>query len=165
MAHPELQAIPLIFSFRQLVAGDGFLAGVRMDGRALLETELAADGREESWITGIAPVGIAGGGGDRSVAFVEFRNAWIEVVFDLASKASSFEEFHASCTSFLASEQSSVTSLWEAAVAAVRREGYIDPSLRKESADKQVTYEVVDLTHVKPAASENHVETGLQMAA
>lgn len=162
MAQVRLPVLPLLFSFKQLVVGKGFLAGVRMDGHALLETERVED-HEESWITGVAPVGIAGGGGDRGVAFVEFRKAWIEVVFDVAEKASSFEDFRASCEAFLASKQDSLTALWQEAVATVRREGYVDPSLCKGDADKGVAFEIVDLTHL--GSEGNEVESGMQVAA
>lgn len=163
MAHAQqLQTLPLLFSFKQAVAGNGFFAGVRMDGHALLEKELV-DGHEESWITGVAPVGIAASGGDRGVAFVEFRKAWIEVVFDIAAKANSFQDFKTSCEEFLASRQDSLTTLWREAVAAVRRERYVDPSLRTGDADKRVTFEVVDLTHV--GTDGNEVDNGLQVAA
>ncbi|MEE8469205.1 MAG: hypothetical protein V3T22_12165 [Planctomycetota bacterium] len=162
MVQAQLPALPLLFSFKQVVVGNGFLAGVRMDGHALLETE-QVDSGEESWITGVAPVGIAGGGGDRGLAFVEFRKAWIEVVFDIATKASSFDDFRTSCKAFLASEQDSLTALWQEAVAVVRREGYVDPSLRKGDAERGVTFEVVDLTHL--GTEGNQVENGLQLAA
>jgi hypothetical protein len=158
----QLLKIPLLFCFTQVVAGNGFFAGIRMDGRALLETEQVGD-HEEEWITGIAPVGIAGGGCDRSVAFVEFRKAWVEVLFDLAAKASTFKEFRASCEGFLAAQQDDMTGLWEQAVEDVRTAHYVDPSLRTGDADKGVRFEVVDLTHV--GASGNLVEKGLQVAA
>jgi len=162
MAQVQLPTLPLLFSFKQVVVGNGFVAGVKMDGHALLETE-QVDNREESWITGIAPVGIVGGAGDRGLAFVEFRKAWIEVVFDIAAKASCFDDFRTSCEEFLASEQDSLTALWKEAVAVVRREGYVDPYLRNGKAEKSVTFEVVDLTHL--GTEGNEVENGLQVAA
>lgn len=165
MSQANLQSLPLVFSFKQVIVGSGFFAGVRMNGRALLETETVGD-HKEAWITGIAPVGITGGGGDRSVAFVEFRNAWVEVLFDIAATALSFEEFRDSCETFLTAEQASTTELWTDAVSAVRRNHYVDPSLRKENADTHaVGFEVVDLTHEQRGTDENQVETGLQVAA
>ncbi|MCB9916293.1 MAG: hypothetical protein H6828_14280 [Planctomycetes bacterium] len=154
--------LPLLFSFHQVVVGNGFVAGVRMRGRALLEVE-RIDGHEEQWITGIAPVGIAGGGSDRSVACTEFRRAWLEVLFDLAATAGSLDEFRELCGPFLSSQQASLTTLWDEAVASIRREHYVDPSLQSADADVEVAYEVVDLSHLD--ADANEVETGLQIAA
>lgn len=156
------QTLPLLFSFKQVVVGNGFLAAVRMEGHALMETE-TADGHEETWITGVAPVGIAAGGSDRGMAIVEFRKAWTEVVFDMASETTSFKDFRVSCESFLSSRQESLTDLWKEAVTFVRRERYDDPSLPKGSADKQVVFEVVDLSRMR--AEGNQVENGLQVAA
>lgn len=156
------QALPLLFSFKQVVVGNGFLAGVQMDGHALLEMDPVVGGHE-CWITGIAPVGIAGGGADRGVAFVEFRKAWTEVVFDLATAAKSFVDFRATCNAFLSSQQESMTTLWQNAVTEVRRSRYSDPALPTGSADKRVTFKTVDLTHLR--ADGNEVENGLQVAA
>ncbi len=163
MTTTNLNPLPLVFSFREMVVGAGFIAGVRMQGRALLETEQADDGTDEVWLTGIAPIGVAGGGADRSVAFMEFRRAWCEVLYDVAMESRSFSEFKSGCTKFLNSQSDELTSLWKAAVMLVRREGYTDPSLRKESADQAVTFEAVELKNV--GASENQVERGLQVAA
>lgn len=158
-------AIPLVFSFKHVVMGDGFVAGVRMDGRALLEVEHNGGDRED-WVTGIAPVGISGGGRDRSAAFFAFRNAWTEVIFDIAHEASSFSSFRESCNEFFGAEQASMTALWEAAVETVRREKYVDPSLLREDADQhRVRFEVVDLTDFEAGADANVVETGVQAAA
>ena len=158
----EPQALPLLFSFKQVIVGSGFVAGVRMNGRALLETELVEE-KEECWITGIAPVGIVGGGADRSVAFSEFRKSWTEVVFDLASQASDFKAFKAACLSFLKSSQDDLTKLWCDAVAEVRKNHYADPSLKSEKAEQKVTFEVVDLSKLNKDGNE--VENGLRVAA
>ena len=162
MTQAKLHALPLLFSFKQVVVGNHFLAGVRMDGHALLEWE-RVDDHEESWITGIAPVGITGGGGDRGVAFIEFRKAWVEVVFDIAAQASSFADFRKSCEAFLGSRHDSLTALWQEAVAEVRRLSYVDPSLPKGDANKAVRFEVVDLSHL--GTKGNEVENGLLVAA
>ncbi|MCA8979234.1 MAG: hypothetical protein H6831_12685 [Planctomycetes bacterium] len=148
-----LTSLPLLFSFRQLVAGDGFLAGVRMNGRALLEIE-RVDDREEAWISGVAPVGIAGGGNDRGVAYVEFRKSWTEVLFDLAAEANSIDDFRAKCEVFLGSTEDRMTELWRGAVEVVRSGRYEDPALETGDADRQVRFEVVDLSHLGTGGNE-----------
>ena len=156
------EVLPLLFSFRQVVVGSGFVAGVRMNGRAILETD-SIDAKDECWITGISPVGIAGGGGDRGVAFSEFRKAWTEVVFDLASQASDFKSFKAACIEFLKSSQTDLTKLWTDAVEGVRKTHYADASLKSEKAEQKVIIEVVDLSKLNKDGNE--VENGLRVAA
>jgi hypothetical protein len=63
--------LPLIFSFKEPVLGNGFVAGVRVCGRALLEEDA-----DEVWITGVVPAGLSGGGADRNAAYFQFRKAW-----------------------------------------------------------------------------------------
>jgi len=165
MTQSDLSTIPLVFSFTQVVAGAGFFAGVRLNGRALLEIE-SDNETDKVWVTGIAPVGIAAGGADRGEAFIQFRNAWIETVFDIAAKAESFEAFRRGCVAFLSAQQDSMTRLWSDAVAAVRQEKYEDPSLARTDADShRVAFEVVDLTATHRGAAANEVEPGVKVAA
>ncbi len=156
------QSLPLLFSFKQVVVGNGFIAGVEMNGRALLETDWVG-GRAEAWITGIEPVGISGGGGDRGLAFGEFRKSWTLVVFDLAEQARDFQEFKSLCETFLASNQPNMTQLWTDAVAVVRKSHYVDASLGREDASQKVTFKVLDLANMRP--DHNKVENGVQVAA
>ena len=160
----DLKTLPLVFSFAQPVLGNGFVAGVSVEGRALLEVE-EENGVDEFWISGITPVGITGGGADRGVAFNEFRKMWLEAVFDIAVESLSFDDFKKKCEEFHQSELSHMTSLWMDAVASVRRSHYTDPTLRKEDADKQCKCEVVDLTRVASGGEKNQVEVGPGVAA
>ena len=154
--------LPLLFSFQQLVVGAGFLAGVRVNGHALLD-EAADDG---TWITGAAPVGFAGGGADRGTAFAEFRNAWIAVLFDIASESGSFEAFRTATVEFLSSKAAPLTAEWEAALAEVRRTDYRDPHLKREVVDgHKVVFEVVDLTHLGLQPKLNELDHGWKAAA
>jgi hypothetical protein len=160
MAPAAPTAIPLLVSFNQVVVGNGFVAGVQVNGRALQETE--ADG--EVWITGVAPVGFAAGGADRGDAFQKFRSAWSACLFDIVAEAKSFADFKRDCEAFLGSQQDSITALWQSAVDAVRSTGYTDPSLPRANADSlAVAYMVMDLTGAQTAAA-NALECGLQAA-
>ncbi len=154
------QHLPLLFSFKQVVLGNGFLVGVTMNGRALLDED-----SEETWITGVAPVGLAGGGVDRTAAFTDFRKAWAEVLFDIANESITFDAFQRQCEEFLASSMDSMTTEWQAALEEVRRTKYVDRLLRRESADQNVTFKVVDLSALEYGAKENEVEAGLNAAA
>lgn len=153
--------LPLLFSFRQVVFGDGFVAGVSMEGRALLEE----DGPDGPWISGVAPVGFAAGGVDRSDAFTEFRNAWITVLFDIAAEARSFDAFKQSCTEFLNSTEPTLSAEWDAALLKVRATNYVDPTMRREPVEAHKTgFEVVNFTLHQPK-SENRLEAGVKVAA
>lgn len=157
-------SIPLLFSLKDVVLGNGFVAGFQLDGRALLETDpIDAEAYARMWVTGVSPVGVAGGGHDRGAAFMEFRKALIEVVFDLAAAAGDFDEFRAACAAFFSSDQEIVTAHWQDAVATVRRSGLKDWALQSGSAERPVAFEIVDLTH-QLRATENRFEYVLQMA-
>jgi hypothetical protein len=161
MTSEQLTEFPLLFSFREIIMGNGFIAGVRMNGRALLEERAG-----EIWISGVCPVGLAGGGLDRSVAFTEFRKAWVEILFDIAATATSFGDFQEKSRDFLSAEEASVTTHWEAALKMVRNTNYVDPSLPSEIAEeKQVEFEVLELLPSQDGIEVNVVEDGLRSAA
>src|ERR1700739_3642005 len=86
---------PLVFSFGPLVAGKGFVAGVGLQGRALVEEE-----EGETWFYGVNPGGVAADAATRGEAFVAFKQACLSVVLDLAEESGSFEEFKAGVERF-----------------------------------------------------------------
>lgn len=154
------RTLPLLFSFKQVVQGKGFIAGVQMDGRALLE-----ESEGEIWITGVAPAGIAAGGADRVEAFFEFRAEWVRVLFDIAHDSQSFAEFDQETRRFLGSESSEFTKDWTQALAEVRQHQIVD-TLPRVPADKHiVNFNVQDLTAAAFGPDENTVEAGLRAAA
>ncbi|MEX1025261.1 MAG: hypothetical protein WD226_09305 [Planctomycetota bacterium] len=156
----QLPTLPLLFSFSQILLGNGFVAGVRVCGRALLEHE-----DEAVWISGVKPVGFAGGGNDRAAAFIDFRKNWAAVLFDIAADSASFAEFEAQCSSFLAASEEHLTSDWVQAVSEVRRTKYRDPSLPSQDAySKQPWFKIDELTQ-HYSADKNDVEAGLLAAA
>jgi len=139
--------LPLLFTFSQLVFGNGFIAGVRLNGHAILEEDWG-----ETWITGVAPTGFAGGGKDRATALVDFRQTWASVLFDIASEADSFLSFKEQCEAFLRSHAEALDAEWDTALAHVRANKYVDASLPSVPADtRPPTFEVCEL---QPAQSE-----------
>ncbi len=132
-----------------------------MTGRAMLE-----EGPIEAWIAGVAPVGLAGGGIGRNVAFAEFRRAWVEILFDIANEAKSFADFRERFEEFLGSSQESLTREWEVALDEVRRTKFVDPTLKRAPAHQQrVCFEVVELVPASGVPDANQVEAGLLAAA
>src|SRR3954454_24948486 len=73
---------PLLFGRRELVEGNGFIAGVALHGRLLLTEEGG-----ESWVEGVNPGGIAARGDSPGEALAEFRSEYRVVLFDIAAQA------------------------------------------------------------------------------
>jgi hypothetical protein len=129
---------PILFGRRELVEGNGFIAGVIVDGRALLTEE---DG--EFWVEGINPGGFAAAGDSRHEALAAFCTELKTILFDIASDALSFEEFRASVEQFF--NETSVMALkeWEEAVQEVRAGKVESDWLVKRPAESPLGIEVV----------------------
>lgn len=155
--------LPLLFYFRQLVCGAGFEADVSMNGWALLEETSDRDVRN-SWISGVAPAGISGGGANRSAAYLEFRNAWVSVLFDIAAESTCFDDFKVACQSFLDAQVPHVTQEWSDALAEVRRTNFVDPQLPRRTV-VPVGSRIIDLSTQHSGAANNIIEPGLMAAA
>ena len=111
-----MKSYPLVFSFPDTVAGDGYIARVTMSGRVLLTEEDDGD----VWMFGVQPGGIAGGDSSREAAFAEFQTSYRTVLFDLAAEAKSFEEFKHSVTEFFRAVNEPNGEAWERALQEVR---------------------------------------------
>src|SRR5262249_33114798 len=98
---------PLLFTFRQKVSGNGFLADVTAHGRALAEQ----DG-DEWWLYGVQPGGIAGGGKTILEAHTEFRKTFTAVLFELAEEADSFWAFNDAVQRFFNEEDRQSATEW-----------------------------------------------------
>jgi hypothetical protein len=108
---------PIVFSFRDPVVCNGFVAAVAMDGCALLSEE----DDQEVWVYGVQPGGLAGGGAQRAVALNEFKKGYMSVLFDIASEATSFVEFKAAVTAFFSEVNEVNQAEWTRALEAVRK--------------------------------------------
>ena len=139
---------PILFGFRDLIAGNGFIAGVDLSGRAVL-----ADEGDGFWMYGVNPGGVAGGGSTPGEAQAEFRSAYRSVLFDIAAEAGSFEDFARQVKQLV--EETNVPTLaeWQAAVAEVRQ-GRVDADwLPKRKAEAKIGVEVALLEHPLPSAN------------
>lgn len=133
-----MASYPLIFGRRELVEGNGFIAGVALTGRALLTQE---DG--EFWVEGINPGGFAANGKSESEALAKFCEEFKLVLFDIASEAPTFEEFKADVERFFSETSRQALSDWESAVQAVRRGEVEVDWLIQKPADSPLSIEVV----------------------
>lgn len=108
---------PLLFGLRELVEGNGFLARVAVSGRALLTEDGA-----EVWLEGINPGGFAARGLSATEALAEFSSAFRAVLFDIASDAGSFQDFHDEAQRFFNETNRAALRDWQEAVEQVRAE-------------------------------------------
>ena len=110
------QPCPLLFTYRDRVFGNGFVAEViATNGRALFVEE---DGG--CWFYGVNPGGMAASGQSPDEAHAAFRTRFQAVLADFAAAASTFEEFRSEVERFFSETNEPTGREWEAAVDAVR---------------------------------------------
>lgn len=107
---------PILFSVRDPIIGNGFVASVAIHGRALLRDE----GEGSFWIDGVFPGGMAAGGESRDEALLRFREAYQEILRDFAAEAASFEAFRKEVERFFWQETPGEHDAWKAAVSDLR---------------------------------------------
>ena len=113
---------PLMFTFRDVISGEGFLAGITLSGRSIMIQE---DG--QWWMYGVRPGALAEVGGTPQETFLRFRNRYKEILFDIASECKSFEEFKAEVERFFYEPDADEERRWEDAVACIRSGNIIPP--------------------------------------
>jgi hypothetical protein len=140
---------PILFARRELIEGNGFVAGVTVHGRLLLTRE-----EGESLVEGVNPGGIAARGDTPSDALAEFGSELRLVLFDIAEEAGSFAEFEAEVERFFHGTSGIAAEEWEAAVAEVRAGRVAADWLRKQPAETPVSIQVVAIEQPKAANNE-----------
>jgi hypothetical protein len=143
-----IKKYPLLFSYRDLVAGKGFVAGVVVVGRVLLDMT-----GDECWMYGVQPGGIAGGGPDRNSAFCEFKRSYLSVLYDLAIEAHDFGTFKAEVEKLFGEVNDYNAGEWDAALVEVRRSGTSLDGIAKVKVDSQpcgIRVVQLDMSQVKP---------------
>lgn len=128
-----MQHLPLYFEFRGFVEGRGFVAAIRMRGRATATEDFGS-----TWIYGVNPGGLAEHGEEVKSAYAAFRTALFGVLFDFAEEAADFSEFQREVETFLAETDDESVAEWIEARRAIR-EGAAAPDLdlRRETEDLQ----------------------------
>lgn len=112
----EITNHPLIFTLRETVSGNGFLAGITLSGRALMVKE--DDGKW--WMYGVRPGAIAESGDTPQEAFARFRNRYKETLFDIAEENRSFADFRTEIERFFYEADEEEEHRWEEALRIVR---------------------------------------------
>ena len=106
---------PLMFRYKDSIAGDGFLAAVVVSGRALMMRE-----DEQWWMCGVRPAAIADCGDTPPEAASRFRERYQTVLFDFAADSSNFEDFKKDVESFFGQEEPAITKDWNDAFGLIR---------------------------------------------
>lgn len=112
-----MKMFPLVTQFRDLIAGNGFLAHVLIDGRALLVIEDDGD----NWVNGVQPGGVAGGASDASTALNEFKTRYQSVLFDIAGEAATFDDFKLQVQEFFDCIDATDEAAWTSALDTIRQ--------------------------------------------
>ncbi len=126
-----MNKLPLLFTFRDKVSGNGFLADIEAQGRAL-----AVRDEGEVWMNGVQPGGIAEGGENGSEAYAKFRQTYKAVLFDIASETKDFNEFKLLVEAFFHDISHLTEKEWWNAVKRVREEKHTEEGLPIKSAEE-----------------------------
>jgi hypothetical protein len=105
---------PLVFAFLNSVRGDGFIAQLAVEGRALL---LVDELPEKIWVEAVKPGGFAAFGDSLAEALKEFRQSFLAILLDIAADAGDFEAFRRGVEEFFNDTNEPANREWEAAVA------------------------------------------------
>lgn len=125
-----MERYPLMFTFRDLIEGNGFLAEVNLSGRLLMVRE-----KNEWWAYGVQPGAIAETGETPQETYLRFRNSYRMVLFDIAIESSDFGTFKAEVESFFEPDEEEECR-WKEAVEAIRS-GEIQPEPPFSSLPRQ----------------------------
>lgn len=158
---PVAPAIPLLLNFREVLFGNGIVLEVHaVNGRALCVEE--PDGY---WIYGVNPGGMAAVGSDPVSARREFRQTFSGILREIATEASSFDEFADSVRAFFNDTNLGYEQDWRAAVEMVRQRELEVPGLKKSPADAKlhIAVNIKSLSEIQ--AADNEADLQLDVAA
>ncbi len=130
---------PVIFTLRDVVSGNGYLAGVTLTGRAVMFQD---EEDTKWWVYGVRPGAIAETGSTPEEAFLHFRNSYKNVLFDEAEECATFEDFRKAVEDFYYQLDREEEDRWLSAFQAIRS-GEVKPEppffsqLPKEPPEKR----------------------------
>lgn len=158
---------PLVFTLHDVVTGCGFLAGIVVTGKAVMEQE---DGKW--WMYGVCPGAVAGSGDTTNEAFIDFRNRYREALFDLAEECTSFLVFRKAVREFFVQEDVQENARWDEALKILREneDAISEPFKklpRKEARDYKLGIRIDRLEKMTKSALKpaNNVQDSLAKAA
>jgi len=157
---------PLVFTLQDIVTGCGFLAGIVVTGKAVMEHE---DGKW--WMYGVCPGGIAGSGASPNEAFVDFRNRYKEALFDMADECGGFPQFEKAVREFFAEDEHENVR-WDTALNILRKNEHcitepFNTLPRKRPSDYELGIRIERLEQMKKSELKptNNIQDSLAKAA
>ena len=152
-----MEQLPLMFCYRDLLAGNGWFAGVEIEGQALLVDE----GEEGWWMYGVQPGGLAAQGADQQAATQAFRQEYSEILRDFAHESRSFRSFRREVQAFFSQTSDSVR--WQVAREAIRAAGHESDWLPSDSTDDRTP--AVQVVRVRRGAANDNMAEVERLAA
>lgn len=141
-----MQNIPLYFDLRETVVGQGFIAAVRMQGRATAVEDFGS-----TWIYGVNPGGLADHGSGLKTAYGNFRRSLVCVLLDFAEEAADFGAFSEAVRDFLEATNAESVAEWDVARSEIRNGRTPEVDLPAEKADLEMSVRITDLSATRPA--------------
>ena len=129
---------PIVFTYREIIVGNGFVAIVETTGRCLMEDF----GDNDVWVTGVHPSGFSAGADDQQSASEAFQREHRVALLDMAHEAPDFDSFQAMVRDFHAQESEIGEVEWWDAVQQVRAGRITSDWLQKVSADTEPSFRV-----------------------
>jgi hypothetical protein len=148
MEDPAMTSYPILFSVRDPVIGNGFVAGVAVKGRALMRKE-----SEGYWVDGVFPGALCAGGVSRDEALLKFRESYRSVLYDLARGADSFAAFRAEVERFFWEETPGEADAWLRAASELRKDAADARDwlrIRTAYPDPEIHVVLLDQQHLEP---------------
>jgi hypothetical protein len=150
---------PVMFTVRDAISGNGFLAAVTLSGWALMVRE----DDDKWWVYGVRPSAIAESGSTPEEAFHRFRDAYKNVLFDAAKEAIQYEDFEKEIQRFYYEPEKSQEDRWVAAFQAIRAGQVIPeppffsqlPREAPETRPTQITVERLDASSTRYTPVDN----------
>ncbi|MEE8585810.1 MAG: hypothetical protein V3T83_13265 [Acidobacteriota bacterium] len=156
----ESTLYPLLFTYCDILAGNGFIAGVQVLGRASMVQEVDGD----VWVYGVTPGGLSDGGASQKEAAAAFRESYRAVLFDIAAETAHFADFKAAVEEFDHDASDEMVKEWQEGVALVRRGELSLDWLDKESSDScDFSVQVVELAIDADASAKRRPEASFNM--
>ena len=152
---------PFLTMFRESVFGNGFLADVRGQGRALGVCE----GEKDFWLYGVDPGALAAGGETGAEAHFRFVQEFKTVLFDIAEDARNFDEFRREVEKFFYESNEAMLEAWQTAVQEVKDGRGAPTDMPRKPAETPVSVVVSQLDMSALNTSDNALELERAIAA
>ena len=79
----DMTRYPIVFTYTEIVVGNGYVATVKITGRCLVEDF----GNEDAWVTGVHPSGFSAGGENQKSASDAFQREHRVALLDVGRYA------------------------------------------------------------------------------